>query len=117
MDVNNNEFAQEWIDSWNTHDIEKILAHYADDFEITTPMIKIALGLDTGTLTGKQNIRVYWEAALKKMPDLYFELKDVTGGINSIALYYKSVMDKMAIEVMFFNDEGKINKVIAHYTN
>ena len=51
------------------------------------------------------------------MPDLNFELKEVTTSVNSIALYYKSVMGKMAIEVMFFDDQGKVNKVIAHYTN
>jgi len=116
MEIDNNGFSKEWVDSWNSHDIERILAHYSDDFEITTPMIKIALGLDTGTLAGKQNIRKYWETALKKMPDLYFELKEVTSSVNSIAIYYKSVMDKMAIEVMFFNDQGKVNKVVAHYT-
>ena len=117
MEIDSNAFAKEWIESWNSHDIEKILAHYSEDFEITTPMIKVALGVDTGTLAGKRNVREYWEAALKKMPDLCFELKEVTGSVNSIALYYKSVMDKMAIEVMFFNDQGKVNRVVAHYTN
>ena len=117
MEIDNNAFAKEWVDSWNSHDIDRILAHYSDNFEITTPMIKIALGLDTGTLAGKQNVRKYWEEALRKMPDLCFELKEVTGSVNSIAIYYKSVMDKMAIEVMFFNDQGEVNKVVAHYTN
>jgi hypothetical protein len=42
------------------------------------------------------------------MPDLYFELKEVTTSVNSIALYYKSVMGKMSIEVMLFNDQGKV---------
>jgi putative heme iron utilization protein len=43
-------------------------------------------------------------------------LYDVTEGVNSVALYYKSVMDKKAVEVMFFNDEGEVNKMFAHYT-
>ena len=68
-------------------------------------------------LVGKRNIRGYWAAAFKKIPDLHFELKEVTSSVNSIAIYYKSVMGKMAIEVMFFNEQGKINKVIAHYTH
>jgi ketosteroid isomerase-like protein len=117
MEIDSNAFAKEWIESWNSHDINKILSHYSDDFEITTPMIKVALGLDTGTLSGKQHVRKYWETALNKIPDLHFELKEVTTSVNSIAIYYKSVMDKMAIEVMFFNDQGKVNKVIAHYAN
>ena len=116
MKINTNEFANEWIESWNSHDLDRILSHYSDDFEITTPMIKVALGIETGTLKGKEEIRKYWEAALKKVPDLHFVLKEITEGVGSVAIYYKSVLGKMAIEVMFFNEEGKVNKVIAHYT-
>lgn len=111
-----NKFANDWIESWNSHDLDRILSHYSDDFEITTPMIKVALGIETGTLKGKDKIRNYWSAAFKKVPDLFFELKEVTKNVESMAIYYKSVLGKMAIEVMFFNEEGKINKVIAHYT-
>ena len=59
-------FAKDWIESWNSHDLDRILTHYSDDFEITTPMIKAFLGIDTGTLQGKQNIKEYWAAALEK---------------------------------------------------
>ena len=116
MKVNTKEFAKEWIESWNSHNLDRILSHYSDNFEITTPMIKVALDIEIGTLKGKEKIRNYWEAALKKVPDLHFELKEATQGVESVAIYYKSVLGKMAIEVMFFNEEGKINKVIAHYT-
>lgn len=109
-------FATEWINSWNSHDMEDILSHYAEDIEITTPMIKMALGVDSGSLKGKAQVADYWSKALKKLPDLYFELYEVTSGVNSIALYYKSVMNKNSIEVMFFNEEGKVNRMFAHYT-
>ena len=49
------------------------------------------------------------------MPDLHFDLLDVCTGLNSIAVYYKSVMDKLAIEVMEFDVDGKIDRVIVHY--
>ncbi|GJM31601.1 MAG: hypothetical protein DHS20C18_06020 [Saprospiraceae bacterium] len=111
------EFAKNWVEAWNSHDMNEILHHYTDDFEITTPMIKMALGIDTGTLKGKEAIADYWSKALEKMPDLKFELYDVTKSVNSIALYYQSVMNKRSIEVMFFNEEGLITKVIAHYTD
>lgn len=109
-------FAQDWITSWNSHDLEDILTHYSDDIEITTPMIKMALGVDTGTLKGKENVADYWREALAKLPDLHFELYDVTAGVNSVALYYKSVMNRNSIEVMFFNEDGKVNRMFAHYT-
>ncbi len=114
MDIH--KFATDWIESWNTHDINTILAHYADDVEITTPMIKLALGIDNGSLKGKEQVGDYWKKALEKLPDLHFELYDVAAGVDSVALYYKSVMNKNAIEVMFFDAFGKVNRVLAHYT-
>lgn len=113
---NPQQFAKEWIESWNSHDIERILSHYSDDFEITTPMIQKLFGDTRGTLKGKSAVRKYWEDALQKVSDLHFELLDVTRGVDSIALYYKSVLDTKAIEVMFFDDKQKIYKVLAHYT-
>jgi hypothetical protein len=108
-------FANDWIESWNSHDIDRILSHYSEDIEITTPMIKVALDIETGTLDGKENVKNYWLTALRKVPDLRFELIDVTEGIDSIAIYYKAVMNKMATEVLFFNESGKVKKVIVHY--
>lgn len=115
MNKDKNAFAHEWIDSWNSHDIDLILAHYSDDVEVTTPMIKVVLGIDSGTLKGKEKVKEYWTAALKKVPGLKFELVDSAESVHSIAVYYKSSMNRMAIEVMFFNGEGFINKVVAHY--
>ena len=108
-------FAAEWIEAWNSHDLDRILSHYAEDIEVTSPMIQFALGVDNGTVRGKETVRQYWAAALQKMPDLHFELVEATQSVNSIALYYKSVMGRMAIETMFFNEKGKVKKVIAHY--
>lgn len=111
------EFAKQWIESWNSHDLEDIMSHYSDDLEITTPMIKLAGGIESGSLSGKENVKAYWSKALSKFPDLKFELIDVTSGVNSVALYYKSIMEKKAVEVMFFNKDGLVNKMIAHYTD
>ena len=110
-------FAKEWIESWNSHDLEDIMKHYSEDIEITTPMLKLAAGIESGSLRGKEQVRAYWQKALTKIPDLHFELVEVTSGIDSVALYYKSVMNKMAIEVMFFNENRLVNKMIAHYTD
>ncbi|MBK0381805.1 nuclear transport factor 2 family protein [Pedobacter sp. SD-b] len=114
--MNAQKFAEEWIASWNSHNLSEILNHYTDDVEITTPMIKLAGGIEGGSLKGKENVKLYWQKALEKIPDLHFELYEITTGINSVALYYKSVMNKKAIEVMFFNEQEKVNKMFAFYT-
>jgi len=109
-------FAAEWIAAWNSHDMDRILTHYADDVEISSPMIKLAAGIDNGSLKGKEAVAAYWKKALERIPDLRFELIDVTAGVDSVALYYHSVMNKRSIEVMFFNAAGKVQRIIAHYS-
>jgi hypothetical protein len=51
------------------------------------------------------------------MPELHFELIDAALGVDSVVVYYKSVLNKLAIEVMFFDEDGCVNKVVAHYTD
>ncbi|MBS1535489.1 MAG: nuclear transport factor 2 family protein [Bacteroidetes bacterium] len=113
--MNTQTFAQDWIDAWNSHDMDKILSHYTEDIEITTPMIRIATGVDSDSLKGKPLVAEYWSKALERIPDLHFKLIDVANGVDSVALYYESVMNKKAIEVMFLNAEGKVYKMMAHY--
>ncbi|PWN70503.1 nuclear transport factor 2 family protein [Chryseobacterium phosphatilyticum] len=113
--MNHQKFAQTWVNAWNSHDLEDILSHYSEDIEITTPMIVMATGGKESSLKGKGAVCEYWKKALEKFPDLHFDLIHVTAGVDSVALFYKSIMNKHAVEVMFFNEEGQINKMYAHY--
>jgi hypothetical protein len=47
------EFAAEWIAAWNSGDLERILSHYADDFEIRSPLIGERGFSPTGVLRGR----------------------------------------------------------------
>jgi ketosteroid isomerase-like protein len=88
---NAHEFAKEWIATWNSHDLDKILSHYSNDFEITSPFIKSFVSPPADTLRGKPAIRDYWAIALARVPDLRFELYDATEGVSSVTLYYKVI--------------------------
>jgi hypothetical protein len=57
-------------------------------------MIKVAMGIDSGMLQGKAMVRQYWHAAFERVPDLHFELIECTQSFNSIAIYYKAVMER-----------------------
>ncbi len=115
--MNSKKFADAWITAWNSHNLEEILDHYTEDIEVTTPMIKMATGNESGTLKGKDQVSEYWKKALEKVPDLHFELQDITLGVDCIALYYKSILNKNAIELMYYNQENKIYKMVACYTS
>jgi hypothetical protein len=108
-------FANEWIEAWNNHDLEQVLAHYADDFEMHSPVIAQIVGEPSGMLQGKQAVGAYWSQALQLLPDLQFELITVLAGVNSITLYYRGALDRLAAEVFHFGPDGKVVKAFAHY--
>ena len=70
-------FAHEWIEAWNSHDLERIMSHYTDDFEMSSPFIIELMGEPGGKLRGKASIRPYWEKGLAAQPPLRFELLQV----------------------------------------
>lgn len=108
-------FAVEWVEAWNNHDLERILSHYADDIELTSPYVARFTGEAHCRLQGKAALAAYWAEALRCLPDLRFELVQSLVGVDSIVLYYRGVHG-MAAEVFFFGADGKVSKTVAHYT-
>lgn len=108
------EFANEWIAAWNEHNLEKILAHYEDDFEMSSPAIIKLTGEPSGTLKGKAAVGEYWSGALQKFPELQFKLEHVLLGANSVTLVYQGVLG-LSAEVFHFSSSGKVAKAFAHY--
>jgi ketosteroid isomerase-like protein len=109
-------FAHEWVEAWNSHDLEAVLSHYRDDFEMSSPFIIAFSPESSGTLRGKEAVGAYWAAALEKFSDLHFVLENVFVGADSVALTYTSVLDKKAVEIFFFDESGKVVKAAAHYS-
>jgi hypothetical protein len=107
-------FASEWIGSWNSHDLSRVLSHYADDFEMSSPYIIQIAGEPSGTLHGKEAVGAYWAKALQLIPDLRFELVSTLIGVNSITLYYKGARS-LAAEVFHFGPDRKVLRAYAHY--
>ena len=108
-------FAQEWIDAWNSHDLRKVLEHYEEDFEMSSPVIIQLNESLTGTLKGKDKVGKYWERALKKYPDLHFKLIEVLSSVSTLVIYYHTINEKKSAEFFMFNEKGKVYKSIGHY--
>lgn len=110
-------FASDWIDAWNAHDLERILSHYDDDFEMTSPMVVQLMGEPTGTLRGKAKVGVYWQKALTLIPDLKFELLSVLVGVHSVTIHYMGARGRLSTEVFHFGMNSKVIKAFAHYAS
>jgi hypothetical protein len=109
-------FAADWIDSWNSHDLERILAHYEDDFEMSSPFIPQIGGEPSGTLRGKAAVGAYWRKGLELIPDLHFEPITTLLGVDSITLYYKGAQGRLVAEVFHFGSNQKVVKAFSHYS-
>jgi len=107
-------FAQEWVEAWNSHDIKKILSHYTDDFELTSPVICEIAKEPTGILKGKKAIKPYWLKALQLNPDLNFKFISAFSGVNSVIVHYEGHRG-LSAEIFYFNNNGKVYKSYAHY--
>ncbi|MDX1694668.1 MAG: nuclear transport factor 2 family protein [Ketobacteraceae bacterium] len=109
------EFAKEWIDAWNAHDLERIISHYADDVVFKSPVIQKLLNDPAGEIVGKSKLRDYFSVGLKNYPNLKFELVNCLEGVGNILLYYKNPLGGHTAESLEFNDEGKVKSVVASY--
>ena len=108
-------FATEWIDSWNAHDLPRVLSHYEDDFEMASPRIAEIAGEPSGVLRGKEQIGAYWAKALTLIPTLRFELLGTFVGAESIALHYRNQAGRLAIETFTFGPGTRVLRAAAHY--
>jgi ketosteroid isomerase-like protein len=108
-------FAADWVAAWNTHDLERILSHYADALEFTSPLVVERLGLTDGTVWSKDNLRGYFSAGIGPGSALQFELIDVLPGVSSVTLYYRNHRGRTVAETMFFDPSGLVVRAAVHY--
>jgi predicted ester cyclase len=108
--------ANDWVAAWNAHDLESIMTHYDEAIELTSPVATQLLGRPNGRVTGKENLRAYFQKGLVAFPDLRFHLEDVLWGIDSVVLYYINQKGTHTAEFMQLSASGKVARVAAHYS-
>lgn len=109
------DLASEWVAAWNSHDLERIFRHYADDFEMRSPLIAERGFAPSGILRGKDAIRPYWTVGLAATPPIQFELVAVYAGVNQVAIHYRSVGRRYVVEVLELDDERRVVRGSACY--
>lgn len=108
-------FAEQWIDAWNRHDLTAIMELYSEDIRFYSPyIIRLEMNAE-GVISEKDELEKYFGKALGIYTDLHFELHELLTGAGSVILYYKSVGNRMAAEMMELDESGKISLVRAHY--
>jgi ketosteroid isomerase-like protein len=95
-------FAERWVKDWNDHDIEAVLAHFADDAVFTSPLAARLFPESGGVLRGKDALRRYWAEGIRLGPGLHFELAGVYAGTDTIVIRFRTEQGADRCEVLTF---------------
>jgi len=108
-------FVTDWLNAWNSHDVDRITAHYHEDVEYHSPFVaRLADG--ASHLQGKAAVRDYVEAALARFPDVELgPIISVAPGAGSVAAVYRSVENLLAVETLVLDESGLVIRAHCHY--
>lgn len=110
------DFAGDWIDGFNEHDLERVLAHYSPDVELVSPFYLRFTGGRSDSVRGIGELRAYFEAAFARYPELRFTLLEVAAGARSLCLrYHTNIGDRIAMEYFEGPPSGAATRVVCHY--
>jgi ketosteroid isomerase-like protein len=97
-------FADEWQEAWNSHDVERILAHYAEDVVFQSPYVVHRFQEPSGEVRGKDALRSYWGSGLAQQLDLRFTVDDVRLSVDTLVINYRNHNGHAVSEVLRFRD-------------
>jgi hypothetical protein len=111
-------FAQRWADEWNRHDVEAVLAHFAEHAVFSSPVALRVTG--EATIHGKQALRAYWDRALANHASLHFAVKRVLWDADrsELAIIYDRAINGQhdrGTEVLTFDADGCVVRGEAFY--
>lgn len=97
-------FAHVWAAAWNAHDVEAVLAHFAEDAVFTSPLAARVIPGCGGVISGKAALRHYWTTALSANPALHFELTSLYTGVDCLLIGFRNERGIDRFEVLRFRD-------------
>lgn len=97
-------FARAWAAAWNAHDVEAVLAHFAEDAVFTSPLAERVVPGCGGVVTGKAALRRYWTTALAHSPALRFEVTSAFAGVDCLLIGFRNERGIERFEVLRLRD-------------
>jgi hypothetical protein len=107
--------TRDWIDAWNSRDLDRIMAHYCDDVELVSPIVIQLTGRSDATVRGMAMLRECFARGWKAYPALRFDFIRLYPGVRSCVVEYRSINGLISAELTGFDAKGKIPRVLAHY--
>ncbi len=103
--------ALKWFAAFNEHNLDNLLALYADDAKHYSPKLKIRIPEANGFINGKPALRHWWQEAFSRLPELHYKVENLTANDKRVFMEYTRQVpgekDLMVAEVLEIK-EGKI---------
>jgi hypothetical protein len=87
------DIAQMWLDAFNEHNLEKLLALYDDKAVHYSPKLKIRHPETNGKVSGKQALRTWWQDAFERLPSLHYKATTITANEQRVFMEYTRQVD------------------------
>jgi len=86
------EIARLWLQAFNEHNLENLLALYHDDAEHFSPKLKIRQPETLGLIRGKAAMRSWWQDAFNRLPELEYREKSLTANDARVFMEYTRIV-------------------------
>ena len=89
------QFASEWLDAWNAHDLELILSHFTEAVVFTSPLARQLVEASDGVIRGKEELRSYWSEGLRRNHDLHFDIEGLYLGVRTLVIHSGGLVNEV----------------------
>lgn len=104
--------ARAWCDAWNRRDLDAVMAHYAEDVVLSSPLVVKRWGIEDGCLRGKQRVRENFAIGMRNEA-LHFELVDVLVGVDALCVIYRRETGALVADLVEVDGRGLGVRVVA----
>lgn len=84
--------AKSWLQAFNEHNLENLLALYHNDAIHFSPKLKIRHPETNGLIKGKAALRSWWKDAFERLPQLEYREKTITANDQRTFMEYLRVV-------------------------
>lgn len=86
--AHNKAIAHRWFAAFNAHDLESLIALYAENAEHYSPKLKARQPETNGLIRGKAALRAWWGDSFDRLPSLRYEVIRLTSDDAQVFMEY-----------------------------
>jgi hypothetical protein len=110
------QYMSRWLDAANHLDIDAIVALYADDAELTSPVVVEILHEPSGTIRGLPALRDYFQRAFASVSFFQYQMVEAAWSRSSLTCWYVNHKGTRSTAFIEFDPAGKIRRHVNHFS-